>query len=252
MNDLKQQFDKNGYVVLDWVYSSEVIDEILVELEGKYRYDSEHYNLNNRIEAAYLFSNGVKKLACDNRILETLKFLMGFNFFPFQTLNFERGTEQRFHSDWYHFASLTNMGLAGVWVAFEDVDAENGALSVVPGSHKLPYYFPEDLGLMKGSRKNPYEYYSSYEEVIGKIVQEECLKPILVPLMKGQILIWHSNLIHGGSRINDVNRTRYSQVTHYFKKGSLYYSPITSSRSFFSRSYRWPYNILTSRRMFGF
>jgi len=252
MKSLKQQFDDNGYVVLDWVYSFEAINSILSDLDGKYRYDSEFYNLNNRIEGAYRISEGVNELACDLRILETLQFLLGGKFFPFQTLNFERGTEQNLHSDWYHFAPLTNHGLAGVWVAFEDIDSQNGALSVVPGSHRFPYLFPEDLGLKAGSRKNPYEYYRDYEDAIQKKVVESGLEIKAVPMKKGQVLIWHANLIHGGSKITDTQRTRYSQVTHYFIKNSVYFSPISSKRAFLNRSFRWPINILTGKRIFGF
>ncbi len=249
---MKERFEQNGYVILDFEFSFEVIDSILVDLSGKYRYDSEHYNLNNRIENGFNFCPGVKALATDIEILGSLRELIGGDFFPFQTLNFERGTEQRFHSDWYHFAPLSNAGLAGVWVAFEDIDAENGALSVIPGSHKLPYFFPEDLGIKRGLKSDPYKYYSLYEDAIDNLIREEGLKPVIVPMRKGQILIWHANLIHGGSRIGDANRTRYSQVTHYFRKGSLYFSPITSERSLLKRSYRFPLNIVSGRRMFGY
>ena len=252
MKDLRSVFNEKGYVILDFEFSHKVIDSILADLNGRYRYDSEHYNLNNRIESAYNLSSGVKALACDPEILKALEYLLGGVFFPFQTLNFERGTEQRFHSDWYHFAPLTNDGMAGVWVAFEDIDAENGALSVVPGSHKLPYYFPEDLGLKRGSKSDPYKYYKLYEDAIDNVIVGNDLKPVLVPMKKGQILIWHSNLIHGGSRIGNLKRTRYSQVTHYFRKGSLFFSPITSGKSIFKRTFRFPLNIISGRRMFGF
>ena len=249
---MKLRIEQNGYVILDLEYSHDSIDNILTDLNGKYRYDSEHYNLNNRIESAHNLSLGVKALACDYEILKSLKYLLGGDFFPFQTLNFERGTEQRFHSDWYHFAPLSIDGMAGVWVAFEDIDAENGALSVVPGSHKLPYYFPEDLGIKRGLKSDPYKYYKLYEDAMDSVIRNCGLKPIIVPMKKGQVLIWHANLIHGGSRIGDVNRTRYSQVTHYFRKGSLYFSPITSGKSLLKRSYRLPLNIISGRRMFGF
>jgi hypothetical protein len=252
MKNLLSLFNERGYVILDLEYSHDAIDNILTDLNGRYRYDSEHYNLNNRIESAYNISPGVKALACDSNILKTLQYLLGGNFFPFQTLNFERGTEQRFHSDWYHFAPLSNNGLAGVWVAFEDIDEQNGALSVVPGSHKLPYFFPEDFGIKRGLKSDPYKYYNLYEDAIDKVIQNSGLMPVTVPMKKGQILIWHTNLIHGGSRIVDVNRTRYSQVTHYFREGSLYFSPITSERLFFNRSYRFPLNIANGRRMFGY
>ena len=248
----KSKFEKDGYIILNWMISNDFIDHLLDDLNGKYRYDSPHYNLNNRIENAFLFSKYVKELAINDKILDSLKILCGGNYFPFQTLNFEKGTEQRLHSDWFHFAPSNNYGLAGVWVALEDTDENNGALTVVPGSHKLPNKFPSDLGIKVGSRKTPYEYYSEYEDAIDKIVEDSKLQKKIVPIEKGQILIWHSNLIHGGSKILNLNSTRYSQVTHYFQKDKLYFSPIKSGKNYLRRNYRLPLNILTGRREIPF
>lgn len=246
----KKLFQDQGYLILDWKITDEMIDNVLKSIKNKYRYDSPHYNLNNRIENAFQFSEEVRSLAIHPKILSTLTELIGGDYFPFQTLNFEKGTQQKLHSDWYHFAPSNNKGLAGVWIAFEDTSSDNGALLVVPGSHKLPYYYPSDLKIKIGSNKNPYKFYEKYEQAIEKLVQTEGLTTKLVPLKKGQILIWHSNLIHGGSEILLNEKTRYSQVTHYFEKGNLYFSPIKSRKNFFLKSYRLPLNIATGKRIY--
>ena len=79
----------------------------------------------------------VRRLATAPRILELL---CGRGPIPFQTLNFWRGSQQATHSDAYHFHSLPTHFVAGVWVAFEDVDDGNGPLHYYPGSHRLPDY----------------------------------------------------------------------------------------------------------------
>lgn len=247
----KQEFSNNGFLILNWSVDLKLIDELLKDIDGKYRYDSPHYNLNNRIENAFHFSKPVLNLATNERILSSLSQLLEGKFFPFQTLNFERGTQQKLHSDWYHFAPSNNKGLAGVWVAFEDTNENNGALLVVPGSHKLPYKYPSDLGIKPGTKENPYKYYPAYEDAIEKLITTEKLKTRLIKLKKGQILIWHSNLIHGGSKILDEQKTRYSQVTHYFENGQLYFSPIKSRKGFFNKSYRMPFNIKTGKRVYS-
>lgn len=48
---------------------------------------------------------------------------------------------------------------------------------------------------------------------------------------KGQALIWLSNLLHGGAKQNDPNRTRWSQVTHYYFEGCTYWRPYASNLS---------------------
>ncbi len=45
---------------------------------------------------------------------------------------------------------------------------------------------------------------------------------------KGHALIWHANLLHGGSQQKDPRRTRHSQVTHYFFEDCKYYTPMHS------------------------
>ena len=34
--------------------------------------------------------------------------------------------------------------------------------------------------------------------------------------MTGEVLIWASSLVHGGTKVEDWNRTRLSMTTHYF------------------------------------
>lgn len=41
--------------------------------------------------------------------------------------------------------------MCGVWIAFEDADAGNGALHYVPGSHRLPVLALEDFGISRAT-----------------------------------------------------------------------------------------------------
>ena len=42
---------------------------------------------------------------------------------------------------------------------------------------------------------------------------------------KGDLLIWHANLLHGGSKIKNQLLTRWSQVSHYYFYGCKYINP---------------------------
>jgi hypothetical protein len=48
---------------------------------------------------------------------------------------------------------------------------------------------------------------------------------------KGQALIWAANLLHGGSFQKDRSRTRWSQVTQYYFKNCIYYTPAFSDEA---------------------
>jgi len=95
-------------------------------------------NISLRVQDAWKTVPEVHRLAVNRHILRLLADLYGRRAFPFQTLNFPVGTQQHFHTDSVHFSSCPERFMAGVWVAFEDIDADNGPLVYYPGSHALP------------------------------------------------------------------------------------------------------------------
>ena len=58
--------------------------------------------------------------------------------FPVSNPQFPRWHAQHFHTDSVHFSSCPERFMAGVWVALEDIDSDNGPLILYPGSHALP------------------------------------------------------------------------------------------------------------------
>ena len=49
-------------------------------------------------------------------------------------------------------------------------------------------------------------------------LQQRDSKPVTCTAEPGDVLIWHSQLLHGGSAITDAAKTRRSLVTHYFRQ----------------------------------
>jgi hypothetical protein len=45
---------------------------------------------------------------------------------------------------------------------------------------------------------------------------------------RGEVLIWHANLLHGGKPVQDRSSRRWSQVIHYFFSDCLYTTPLRS------------------------
>jgi ectoine hydroxylase-related dioxygenase (phytanoyl-CoA dioxygenase family) len=48
----------------------------------------------------------------------------------------------------------------------------------------------------------------------------------MIAAKEGDILIWHANLIHGGSKRNDTQLSRRAMVGHYFGEGALCFGDI--------------------------
>ncbi len=181
-----------------------------------------------RIQDAWQDNADVAAIAANPAILQILASLYGRAAFPFQTLNFPVGTQQPFHTDSIHFSSMPERFMCGVWVALEDIDAENGPLEYYPGSHKLPIYVNEHVGACAQIQATPDAHYGDYINLWRELVASEGYERETFHARKGQALIWSANLLHGGSKQLNPNRTRWSQVTHYYFDGCAYFTPLMS------------------------
>jgi phytanoyl-CoA dioxygenase PhyH len=209
-------YHSEGFAVVPGLVAHDLIVRILEDL-------IEPLNGRNRVQDAWKFSAAVRELAVMAPVLDLLRTLYGREPVPFQTLNFEYGTQQMAHSDTVHFSSLPARYMCGVWVALEDVDAGNGPLFYHPGSHRLPDPFFQRFGLPAGLGS-----YESYETAQHALLAAHGLEPIEFHGKAGDALIWSANLVHGGKRIIAEGRTRWSQVTHYFFDGCVYVTPLLS------------------------
>ncbi|MEX0740021.1 MAG: phytanoyl-CoA dioxygenase family protein [Pseudohongiella sp.] len=222
--DQIDKFHKDGYVIADFGFSPDDIEALKATLHPCY--NPEHLKAPSygaRIQDAWKFVREAHTLATNANVLSALEQLYGRPPLPFQTLNFPVGTQQRTHSDTIHFNSQPAGFMAGVWVALEDIDDDNGPLEYYPGSHLLPEITMQDAGLEAG-----YENYGAYEDFIAQHVSKSGISPSYGLMPKGHALIWHANLLHGGSQQKDSRRTRHSQVTHYFFEDCQYYTPMHS------------------------
>jgi Phytanoyl-CoA dioxygenase (PhyH) len=224
---------EDGFAVIDFPHPDfdRLAETIIRTLDPKYDWDKWRKGQipNLRVQDAWESVPEVKQIACNPSIIKLLSDLYGRRAFPFQTLNFPVGTQQHFHTDSVHFSCCPERFMVGVWVALEDIDEDNGPLIYYPGSHKLPIFTNEHVGKNPDTQgPNPYSHYPRYEKAWEAIVQELNLEPLYFHAKKGQALIWSANLLHGGAAQRDTNRTRYSQVTHYYFEGCCYYTPLGS------------------------
>jgi ectoine hydroxylase-related dioxygenase (phytanoyl-CoA dioxygenase family) len=132
-----------------------------------------------------------------------------------QSLYFEYGSQQALHRDSTVVPTPHFGRLVAAWIALEDIAPESGPLAYVPASQHLPFFdFGTNEYTYDPSRHTPAEvdravtFYSQELQRSG-LQQHEFLAK------RGQALIWHSALMHGGAMPADENRTRKSFVVHY-------------------------------------
>ncbi len=221
-----------------------VVSNLKLKLEDK---KDILFKENNRLQDGWEDKNffEISEIACHKEILDLLRILFGREPFPFQTLNFFKGSSQAIHSDIVHFNSVPSGFMCGVWVALEDIDPNSGPLSYYPQSHRLPILKSSTLNLKNSDiSKHPHPQ-TLFESKWSELICENNLNEQKFIAKKGDILLWHSNLLHGGSKIQSKDLTRFSQVTHYFFKKCLYKRPFHETTNI-SHENLWfkPKNIL--------
>ncbi len=231
----------NGYLLLANFYNDERIDkfnEIIDELwkkrkklDAKYVIDifvetdkekrvyfcdapkkARHYPY--KLNDLFLSSEYVREITAGKELAPILSELLGGDL-PMicNSLNFEFGSQQDYHFDTFYMPSPTPNKMIASWLALEDATTLNGPLTYYPGSHKIPAY-----KFSNGSTIIVPEEMPDFKNYMKKQISEHDLKAETLLANKGDLLIWHSQLYHGGSKILNKTKTRKSLVTHYFTR----------------------------------
>jgi ectoine hydroxylase-related dioxygenase (phytanoyl-CoA dioxygenase family) len=223
-----KNWSRDGYVVIRDFFGESQIDAINYEVDRLMREQKVSFRHKERkLEFAIRHSEVLRKIGNDRGLKNILELLLDKEVSLFQSLNFITGSQQRTHSDSIHMTTYPLGNLIAVWVALEDVGEEQGPLHYYPGSHKLPYLLNQDLGnrgnrWLLGNRAD-----GVYEDRIEELAKENNFEKKIFTAKKGDILIWHANLLHGGEPVKDLSLTRKSMVLHYFGKDAICYHEIT-------------------------
>ena len=113
---------------------------------------------------------------------------------------------QAMHQDNYFLQSHPETCVAA-WIAVDDCDAENGALGVVPGTHRYEIECPEEADASE-----------SFTSITVRI--PEHLGVVQTDMKAGDMLIFHGSLVHGSRPNTSADRFRRSLIFHYIPEGS--------------------------------
>lgn len=224
-------WSEKGYLIVDGFFFPSVANQIQQEAD---RLESEgklHPTHDNKLLFANRLSPEIRRITYDERLMRLLSFILDKEVVPFQTINFKHGSNQRAHSDSIHMTTYPLGYLIAVWIALEDTNMDNGPLFYYPGSHRLPYLLNEDFNEGATSLRLGRKDYVDYEDRIEVLLEETKLEKEVFLAKKGDILIWHANLIHGGLPVRNAELTRKSMVIHYYAKDVIKYHEITERPS---------------------
>jgi hypothetical protein len=123
---------------------------------------------------------------------------------------------QALHQDNFYLKVEPGTCIAA-WVALDPADCENGGLEVVPGTHRMDIFCPEEADSAVSFTR---EY----------VPPPPGLEAIPVDLAPGDVLFFNGSLVHGSHPNRTADRFRRSFICHYIGRSaermSAWYRPI--------------------------
>lgn len=129
-------------------------------------------------------------------------------------------TQRNWHQDGYLNPRQLGSRYLAVWIALEDIDPDSGPFQYVPGSHRWPTITQEKLfaHLTPEERTSPH-WPTFTQDQLARMCEEEIKERNAsvvshVP-KRGDVLCWHSHLMHRGSKPNNPDLLRKSLILHF-------------------------------------
>lgn len=227
-------WNKNGFLIWGHFLDIDTVDAINQEIDGLLDKKELIYNYTGRkIVNAYKQSYVIRKVIKDKRLVRLLSFILEKNVIPFQTINFLKGSEQSPHADSIHMSTHPQGYLIAAWFALEDIGPLQGPLSYYAGSQHLPYISNEDYDNTSSSFLVDGDANKKYEAKIARDLATLGFGKSIFQAKKGDVLIWHGNLVHGGEPVLNPELSRKSMVVHYFAEGVICYHEISERPAIF-------------------
>lgn len=125
---------------------------------------------------------------------------------------------QALHQDNFYLRVEPGTCIAA-WVAVDRADTENGGLEVVPGSHRLDVFCPEEAD-------SDVSFTRDYVPV------PEGMEAAPIVLDPGDVLFFNGSVVHGSQPNRSADRFRRAFICHYIGRSSermsMWYRPILS------------------------
>ncbi len=174
-----------------------------------------HRKPRYRIHELHSASATALRLYLDPTIHRYASLILGDTAVATQSLYFEYGSQQALHRDSVVVPTPQFGRLVAAWIALEDITPESGPLMYVPGSHRLPFY-----EFRPGQRVYDPSVHTAAEVEAAMVFYSSELEKRDLPVRhflarRGEVLLWHSALTHGGAPVTEPGSTRKSFVVHF-------------------------------------
>lgn len=260
-----RQWHQEGYLLLPNLIEPELLDRLLEAFEECYRtgkqlaVGSYLHPLSRNTEGHFGTVTGAfmelaeyRDILLHPKIMEWNRLIVGREVFGAQSSFFFTGSEQPIHHDQVH-ETTRPYGMSIIMaIAFEDIHPDAGPLVYYPGSHRLGYITADQIASQAGlknsqelidrsmldslqhKQKYSSDWFKEYgiacnlplSEIWAERIAAAGLEPQYFVAKKGDVLLLHTNLAHGGSAIRDPHLSRKSMVSKYAATGVGFYHEI--------------------------
>lgn len=230
----KQHYDEFGFCVIEGVYAADELDAIERFFED-FRNRREEAFHNGKAYAEidpdkellralhpHRYDERVMDWFMHPRLCDVLAVLLGAEPLGAQTMYYYKppgSVGQGMHQDNLYLLAAP-AACIGTWTPLDDADEENGCLFVKPQAH--------GHGILCKDRDSRWE--GMPEAIGGELARK--IKPVAVPVKRGETLFFHGELPHGSGRNRSRTRSRRTFIGHYCDRTTTeiakFYHPIVN------------------------
>ena len=128
-------------------------------------------------------------------------------------------SERGWHQDDYLNPDSLNGFYAAVWMALDDISPDSGPFEFVPGSHRWPLVRQDKILGILGRTAHDRDWAWESEGLLSPFFETEITRRHAqtrrFQAAKGDVLIWHSRLVHRGARPERPGVERRALISHF-------------------------------------
>ena len=231
LQELKTDFERDGFAVARGLFSPEEIEELKVTFDQILRDERSKAHDDGirdpedplfkypRIVHPHRFNAVARHYMLHPAVQERLRALFAEEPIAVQSMYYFKppgARGQAMHQD--NMYLLVEPGTClGTWTAIDRADRENGCMMVVPGSHRGNIICQEKI-----------EKTESFTGTVTRIPKG--MKAIEIPMDPGDTLFFGGSIIHGSGPNRSKDRFRHSFIGHYaagsLEKIAKFYLPL--------------------------
>lgn len=218
-------FDRDGYVIVRGLVPRPEVDALIADFMaiadagpvpghfepkgavGPTQTDggtSDPLRIYPRIMHPHLIHQGSMDALLDVRITDIVAQLLGEEPLACQTMLYFKppgARGQSLHQDNFYLKVEPGTCIAA-WIALDVVDRENGGLELVPGTHRMEIFCPEEAD-------------SSVSFTREHVAPPPGLTAVPADMQPGDVLFFNGSVVHGSGPNASPDRFRRSFISHY-------------------------------------